>query len=263
MTSQDDFQAEDIEAKVGLEPQTLTPQAHSPYSQEQIKEMKAMGLPKPEDCPWAEWSFGVDSLSPRHELLIIYAAHGKRPVEIASLTEFTPAYVRALLKTPKVANEVRRVQTKLFAGEYRKRIEAMANPALDVLSQVMSNETEKASVRVQVAQYLIDQGIGKAKQDFKVEGTLLADFMSELKSKSRAVEDIQLKLAKPKDALDTFVEEFIPESFTVGDKRDEKPEPKQGVYSGASEGSEDGSGQTEDWFQLLEAGREASGDRER
>lgn len=100
----------------------------------------------------------------------------------------------------------------------RSRITELSKAAVDTVYQVMTDHQSKPQLRLQAAQYIIDQAEGKAKQEVHVEQSMLVEFMIKLESKSREAKDVTNSLPPPKDHLDNFLEEFIPEKFIVGDK---------------------------------------------
>lgn len=199
----------------------LTPST-AKYAAHVIEEMKLLGMPKPDDVSWGDW-VGPDDLKHRHELLILLAAYGRTNNQIAEELGLTASRVSIILGKTEVKNKIREAQDKLFGQNVRRRIDSMLNKSLDVMDSVLENEQEKNSLKVDIAKYLLDQGIGKAKQDVKIEGNLLADLLHRLDT-SRDAAPAQETLATNKNELDTFVDEFITDEFRVGVKREQGEE---------------------------------------
>jgi predicted transcriptional regulator len=193
------------------------------FTQEMLLEMKRLGLPKPEGIPWADWNAPAD-LNYKHDLFIMLAAHGHTIVEIAAETGYTELTIKNVVSSTKGRQAIRKLQDKIFSKNTRKRLEAKTQRALDIVEEIMENEQENNKVRLTAATYMLDQGLGKAKQEVEHKGSLLAEFMHKLDTSSNLLE-AQKPQDIPIDPLDTFVESIV-ETHVVGAKvgQEEQPE---------------------------------------
>lgn len=188
------------------------------YTRAQLIELRSGGFPKPIGVPWAHW-FSPIELSPRQELVIYLAANGWGPKRIAEEIGITKERVGAILKTPGVRDLVALKQQEIYGNQPKERLRNMTNKALDTLDEILNNEQEKSQLKADVAKYVVDQGVGKPTQTHEVKGNLLSELIMRLDNdKSREVVQETEKLAKPPDALETFVETHIPTDVKVGDR---------------------------------------------
>ena len=190
------------------------------YPAHVIAEMKLMGMPKPDDVPWGDW-VGPEDIRHRHDMIILLAAYGRTNNQIAEELGYTASRISIILSKTEIKNAIRETQDKLFGRNVRRRIDSMLNKSLDVMDAVLDNDQEKNALKVDIAKYLLDQGIGKAKQDVTIQGNLLADLLHRL-DVGRPTSAQTEKLAEPKHELDTFVDEYVVEDFRVGAKSEEK-----------------------------------------
>lgn len=173
-----------------------------------IRELKLIGATRPawiEETTWAE--VRVRELNYQQELAVHMAANGFKTKDIALQAGVQTSTVNAWLRDPTIKMEIIALQEKIHGKNIRGRLESYMHEALDTLAAIMRDPKAKESTKLQAVQYLLDQGIGKAKQELQVSGNLLADLLHRLDSSSPPEQDAK-KLEEPKDALDNFAETF-------------------------------------------------------
>lgn len=191
------------------------------YTKSDLTELKALGEDKPDDVSWGDW-VGPKDHSHRHDMMIVLAAYGKTNDEIAKTLGMTQGRVSIILGQSDFRKKVRLKQDELFGQDIRKRLETMMNKSLDVLEEVIDNQMEKTNNRMDAAKYILDQGMGKAKQELSVSGSLLADIIHRLDT--GVVSQVKNEIEKPVDPMDDFVDSFIDVDFKVGNKDGGKEE---------------------------------------
>lgn len=209
---------EDTASKKELQ-EIFTPIKESPYSQEQIQEMKALGIPKPPEVSWGSW-IGPKKENHTHEALIYMAASGANQKQIALDLGYTQSRISIILSKPEIKSKVRDIQAALWGENAEKRFKNLLPKAIDVAQDIIEDASEKKSLRADVAFKLMDRVLGKPQQTVSVEGNLLVDLIARLdEQSSREVSNPELPSKRDEDPVDKFVEEFIDKDYQVG-KRD-------------------------------------------
>lgn len=187
------------------------------YSQEELEELKLMGFPKPENVSHADWH-AKDTVHPKHELMIHFKALGWSNRKISDELGVAASTVGNVLGQTKIKDLVKIKQKELWGQNVRSRIEALSMKATDTLEEVIDNKQEKSNLKVDVAKYIIDQGIGKAKQDIKVEGSLISEFYARLDQIGKPPRDVSDSAPHTPDPVDMLVDEIVEENFIVGQR---------------------------------------------
>jgi hypothetical protein len=186
------------------------------YSLDEIVQLKIAGEKQPDDCPDHEWRMPTERTH-QHDLMILMASYGHSTKDIAEYLDVLPITVNNCVNLPENRTRIRKAQERLYGKDIRKRIQAMLHKSLDLMDEVLDSPTAKEQVRVDVAKYLLDQGVGKAKQEFEHSGSLLAEFLTKLddiKDTSRSAKE-----TKVMDSLETFVDE-LGVHHVVGEKNE-------------------------------------------
>ncbi len=210
---------EDVASKKKELQEIFDPVTECPYSQEQIDEMKALGIPKPDEVTWPMW-MGPKKQSHVHEAMIYAAASGATNKMIADEFGFTQHRMSIILNRPEIKKKIKAVQEVIWGGSAEKRFQNLLPKAITVAQDIIEDATEKRSLRADVAFKLMDRALGKPQQSISVEGNLLVDMIAKLdEQKSRDVSDTALASERDKDPVDEFVNNFIEADYKVG-KRD-------------------------------------------
>ncbi len=183
------------------------------YPQEVIEEMKELGMSKPPDCPWGLW-VGPKELSHRHKFIANLAASGMRNGDIAEELNMTDSRISIILDNPSMKIEIARIREKMFGSNNRRRLEMLMPKALNVAEEVLTGEQHMMKHKIDMAKYVLDQGLGKAKQDITVSGNLLGDLLDKLDAQVKDVTHSDLD--KSDNPIDTLAYELVPTSVVVG-----------------------------------------------
>lgn len=130
---------------------------------------------------------GVKSISHRQKLVATLAAMGFRHIEIAERVGYTSVRVGQLLATPEVSLEVERQRQALFKLDPELSMRTMIPKALEVISEVLHNANEKASLRTETAFRLFERTHGKPKQSIDLGGNLLKDLFEMLDQRDSTI----------------------------------------------------------------------------
>lgn len=185
-----------------------------------IQELKALGHKRPDWVSATAWAAEKTAgISFQQDLVVHMIAGGSSIKQAAEQVQMTPQTIRKWLKDPVIANEIYEIRNRIYGEDIRKRIDSMLHNSLDTLQDVLTDPTAKDQTKASVAMYLLDQGVGKAKQEIQVQGSMYAQLLSELdKRKVGSPDEREVKkLEGPKDPIDDFADSFV-QSFTVGTK---------------------------------------------
>lgn len=211
-----DTSAQDVLEANGPPAAQLTQEQMLHPNREQIEEMKALGIPKPDTVEWGDW-IGPKQLYHVHEYIVMLAATGMRPGKIAETMGMNAARISVILSNTKVRAAIRERQNEIFAGDVKQRIAANINNSMEALEKAL-DEGSDIRIRADTAKYLLDHHLGKATQKTEIKGTMLTEFLGKIDalSKSYNVHETVNKIAKPKDAIDTFVDSYVTETGIIG-----------------------------------------------
>jgi hypothetical protein len=207
--------SEDKKQSEGAAGEEDAPRIH--LDREVIREMKRLGHGRPKGLPVSEWNEPLE-MNHRHDEIITLMLCGYSKKRIAEQIGMAYQYVVDITNSPLFKHVYWQKRKERDLAVDRKRLHAHFDDALEVMESVMLDEDEKGSVRLDAAKYIVDQAIGKAKQDVEVKGTVLMDVMHSIEQ-LRQVKDATPvpELDKPKSKIDSFVEAFIPDTdFAVG-----------------------------------------------
>lgn len=195
------------------------------FSDEDLEEMKLMGLPKPDNVEWGRW-IGPKSHSHRHELLIHMAASGLSNNQIAEELQYSQSRVSVILSQPEIRNKIRLLQEKVWGGNASQKFQSLVHDAIDVTEEIMNNRQEKGATRLSAANNLLDRALGKATQKIDVESTSLGEVLDRLDQlkeleKNNTYQEPAL-LEKTKNPEDAFLDSFIEADYVVGERKAEE-----------------------------------------
>lgn len=186
--------------------------------QEKIREMKQLGMERPPTIPAQRW-FAPGELNARHELLFYRKAMGETTKQAALIAGFDYRYALSILSKVESQNRVRELQEVLFGKDIRKQMSTFAGKAFDVVDKMLEGgEDIKDSVQADMAKYILDQIVGKSKQEVQVQGNLLYELVTQLKNQERDVVATAQPVDASDDPIDAFVNEVVPKTTKVGDR---------------------------------------------
>lgn len=185
-------------------------------TQEQINEMKMLGIDKPDSVSWERWN-RLQSIRFEHEHMILMAAGGRPQREIAEALGYDQAHVSKILNTPEVKARVQEEVKSIYGTDYKKALKDLNDKAIMVVSDILENgkESEKAAM----AKWNLEHTVGKASQEIQVTKTTLSEFIvkvDQMKSELRDVGPNQSLLPKIPDEFDNIIDQVIPKGMVIG-----------------------------------------------
>ena len=137
----------------------------------------ADGIPTPEE-----------PLSPRHRKLAELLASGARNKDIQEILGYSASRTSILRNSPEIQAEVKRIMDRTFEAGVSTRLKRLAEPALNIIEQVMNDRTNRVSLKekADVAKWMLEKVDGKAIQKHEVSGGVLLSVMDKLDSMKTA-----------------------------------------------------------------------------
>ncbi len=199
-----------IEPELELTNETIT--------QEQINEMKMLGVPKPKGVSWDRWQ-ELQGERGEHTHMIHLAASGVPNWRIAQILEYDSVHVSKVLRIPWVKEKVKAEIESIYGTDHKKALKDRAIKALTVIDDIL--EDGKESEKAGMAKWVLEHSVGKASQDIQVTKTSLTEVIIKINEMqtSNQLRDVgsgQASLPKPKDHFDTIIAEVIPEGMVIG-----------------------------------------------
>lgn len=217
----------------------ITEDDYNAFTDESIKDnhiirIKQLELPKPPKISLKRWNDAFE-ITERHQQVILMAAMGKPRDLICEETGYSPSRVAQLLAMPKIKAKVLQKQDQLYSGKARDYIKTLLNQSYGVIQEILENNDEKSSVRLEAAKYIIDHTIGRANQNVNVNHSLLIDVMNKLDQQEHLNEvkkdviDIQstpaepayTQIEAPKDVADSLSATAVKEVVKVKNNMDD------------------------------------------
>ncbi len=201
-------------------------------SDEQISEMKVLGLHKPLSVSWGRW-MGPKDIKQRHEFIIHLAALGRTNRQIARELGMTDSRLTIIMQTPIIKKAIKDKITEYFGNDARQYIKSLATKGFEVLDEVLTNPIHKTNDKLRAAEYVLDQTVGRANQTVEVKGSLLSELMIKLEREpvekdatnsvpaEVAEATIPKLVAAPKDDVDNFVDTLEILDSVVGKREPE------------------------------------------
>ena len=121
-------------------------------------------------------------LSPRHRRLAQLSAEGKSNAAIASELNYCDSRVSILLKNPHIAQEISRLQNRIFEETIQGRLKTFAEPALNNIHMILTDRSNrvKISEKAEMSKWVLEKLDGKAAQKFDVGENLLGVLLDRL-----------------------------------------------------------------------------------
>jgi hypothetical protein len=144
-------------------------------------------------------------LSPRHRRLAFLAASGRSNAEIAKELGYVDSRVCILLKNPFIAEEIAKLQERIYEETIGARMKTFAEPAMNVIQMALSDRTNKVKMneKIDVAKWVIEKIDGKATQKIEAGENMLAILMDRLdaaKTSGRPIFNVTVNAGAPSDS---------------------------------------------------------------
>lgn len=125
-------------------------------------------------------------LTPRHRRFAQLAAEGLSQKQIGEALGYVPSRVSVLLRNPLIAQEIQRLQDRLFEETIQTRLKAMADPALSNIEMILKDRTNKVktSEKFEASKWVVEKLDGKAASKIDVGENLLGLFLDRLDARS-------------------------------------------------------------------------------
>lgn len=191
------------------------------YTREQVKKWKSLSIARPDWVSEADWIMCRDELSPIQGQVLHLAAMLMSADEIEKSMRINVGTVYNVINSQRGQEEIQRIQDKFWAGSFKDAFNRFVVPAMQTIVQTMSDPNVKAQTRVEAASKLLDRALGKPVQQIEVENSLLRSVFEKLDQENKPKEatltaptttvtvEVDTKPEKPKDALDSWVEENL------------------------------------------------------
>lgn len=185
-------------------------------TQEQINEMKMLGIGKPKLVSWERWQ-RIQDIRHEHEHMIHLAASGIPQGKIAQMMGYDHVHVSKVLRAPEVTAKVRQRIDELYGDDYKKALKSRNNKAVQVVDEILS-DTSKESERASMAKWVLEHSIGKASAEINVKTTSLIEVIHQINEMNqlREVGSSTDNLSKQEDPFDNIINEVIPKGMIIG-----------------------------------------------
>lgn len=186
-------------------------------TQEQINEMKMLGMDKPKGVTWERWQ-RIKTIRHEHEHMVHLVASGLTQAQIAKILGYDQQTVSRIMLNPVMKEKVRQQVQEIYGVDHKKALKDRTMKAMQVVDTVLTSgkETEQASM----AKWVIEHSVGKASQDIQVTKTTLSEVIVKIEEmKANQLRDIgsnASSLPKPIDPFDTIINEVIPKDLVIG-----------------------------------------------
>jgi transcriptional regulator with XRE-family HTH domain len=192
-------------------------------TQEQINEMKMLGIPKHDSISWERWT-RLQEIRYEHELMIHLAASGVSQKEISRQLGYDQAHVSKILNTPDVKARIRLEIENIYGQDHKKALKARGMKSLEVVDEIL--EFGKESEKAAMARWQLEHSVGKASQEIVERKTSLTEVIVKIEQmrsdQLRDVSPSQAQLSKPEDPFDNIINEIIPKGMVIGKRSDGK-----------------------------------------
>jgi len=186
-------------------------------TQDQINEMKMLGLEKPDGVSWERWQ-RLQDIRYEHELMVHLAATGMSQNRIAEELNYDPVYVSKCLNNPEIKEKINKQINEIYGTDIKKALRDRAIASIGVVDDILQNGKE--SERASMAKWALEHTVGKASQEIIEKKTSLTELIIRIdqmeQDQLRDVGSNPALLTKPKDHFDTVIEQMIPKDMVVG-----------------------------------------------
>lgn len=184
-----------------------------PADRDTIRAMKDAGLEKPKDIRYKDWNQIEELSKPKYHTIAYLAVRGLGVKEIAEAVSMSDGQVRVILDSERMKFEIKHLQYKLIGQDVQKRFKSMVPAAIDILEEVMQDESSKPATKLDAAKEVMDRALGKPQQNIKHEGSLIRELFEKMDGKTidvKTVHETVIPEDKPLGPIATVREEQIP-----------------------------------------------------
>lgn len=186
-------------------------------TQEQINEMKMLGIERPESVSSERW-YRLQGERMEHTHMVHMAASGIPQKDIAAIMGYDQAHVSKVLNTPEIKDKVKNEIISIYGADHKKALKDRAMKAIEVVDTIL--QTGKESEMASMAKWVLEHSVGKASQDIQVTKTTLTEVIFKIdqmrSDQLRDVSSSSANLPKPTDPFDTIIEQIIPQGMVIG-----------------------------------------------
>lgn len=186
---------------------TIEEYTDSDVTLERITELKLKGFIRPPGVSKEKWN-SAPEFTPDQLRAAKLLAGGTAVAIVARSLLLESMTIASWLAIPKFKDEIKVQQELLFGKDTRKRIEALGPRAVDAIEDVMDSPGTHPKLVLQAASYLLDQAVGKSKQEIEHKGTLLIDVLKQIEKLPPQTRELS--------EMDVLVQSVLPADFTVG-----------------------------------------------
>lgn len=141
-------------------------------AQEVLWDMKRNGLPRPDNVPRRLWD-SPQSINYNHENIADLLMLGYTKKEVAAKLEMHYQSILVITRSITFKTYFRERRKNREEALSRDGITDLFDVAVDTVGEIIQDEQAKQHVRLAASQFVIEQSVGKAKQEVKVESTNL------------------------------------------------------------------------------------------
>ena len=131
------------------------------------------------------------------------------------------AHITGAMKSPLVKEKVKEIQEKIWGRDPKKWIESILPDAIKTAMEIMQDENQKGSVRLQAAETFMDRAMGKATQKLEVNDSTMRKVIEKLDNleslKKQGLIDekdiIEAEIVETKDAPSDEVDKWVRENY--------------------------------------------------
>lgn len=147
------------------------------------------------------------------------AVLGRSNAYIAKTLDFSPQHIARLINSPEISERIKAERETRFSANVRDKINDLSGAAIDSISEILTNQGIKDSVRLDGSKWVLEQIVGKAKGTEAPKTTNLVQVIQLIESMPRNSQP------KPKDEWDVkmgqIISEVIPPGLIVGKRTPE------------------------------------------
>lgn len=186
-------------------------------SQEQINEMKMLGLPKPDGVSSERW-WRLQNFRIEHKHMIRMAAMGTPQGKIAEAMGYDEAHVSKVLNTPEFKAEIEKEIRDIYDEDWKQAVKDRNAKASAVVDEVL--EFGSLKEKSAMSRWVLEHQIGKPTQTIEEKKTSLSEVIIKIEQmQSNQLRDVgsnsNLLPTKP-DPFDTVIEQVVPKGMVIG-----------------------------------------------
>lgn len=171
------------EKKTGNTPACRENRAKPKTPLKKIKQMKDSKVDRPEQVKTMDWN-QPEKLKEMHHVIARLNAAGASNRFIAETVGMSESRISVIINGDLCKAQVAEIRKQLFP-DFKDRVKKYAEEAIDVVHEIMIDETNKPGVRLSAAQDFMDRAHGRATQTIEHGSTLLRELYEAMEKKKR------------------------------------------------------------------------------